>query len=77
MKEGEALNCWIGANATQGPMREAPAAELEEHANDEQKHAGMLAGGIIQLGGARVLMPEAWNGKSTTMARRNDHPSSE
>jgi bacterioferritin len=56
---------WIGAKVTKGPMRGALAAELEEHANDELKHAGMLAERIIQLGGTPLLRPEAWTGKST------------
>lgn len=51
---------WIGAKVAKGPMRGAVVAELEEHANDELKHAGMLVERIIQLGGTPVLTPEDW-----------------
>jgi bacterioferritin len=51
---------WIGALVAQGPMREAAFAELTEHANDELRHAGMLANRIVQLGGTPVLKPEDW-----------------
>jgi bacterioferritin len=55
---------WVGAKVTKGPMRGALVAELEEHANDELKHAGMLAERIMQLGGTPLLKPEAWYGKT-------------
>lgn len=51
---------WIGAKVAKGPMRGAVVAELEEHANDELKHAGMLVERILQLGGTPVLSPEDW-----------------
>jgi bacterioferritin len=51
---------WVGAKIPKGPMRGAVAAELEEHAGDELKHAGMLTERIIQLGGAPILKPEDW-----------------
>ena len=51
---------WIGAKVVEGPMRGAVAAELEEHANDELRHAGMLVDRIIQLGGTPILKPEDW-----------------
>ena len=41
-------------------MRGAVAAELEEHASDELKHAGMLTERMIQLGGTPILRPEEW-----------------
>jgi bacterioferritin len=55
---------WIGAKVTKGPMRGALVAELEEHANDELKHAGMLSERIIQLGGTPLLKPQDWYGKT-------------
>jgi bacterioferritin len=55
---------WVGAKVTKGPMRGALVAELEEHASDELKHAGMLAERIIQLGGTPLLKPEDWYGKT-------------
>jgi bacterioferritin len=51
---------WIGAKVAVGPMRGAVVGELEQHAGDELKHAGMLVGRIIQLGGTPLLKPEEW-----------------
>jgi len=51
---------WIGAKVAKGPMRGAVVAELEEHAGDELKHAGMLVERILQLGGTPILTPEDW-----------------
>ncbi len=55
---------WIGAKVTRGPTRGAVAAELEEHAKDELKHAGMLTERIVQLGGTPILKPEDWYKKT-------------
>jgi bacterioferritin len=51
---------WVGAKVAKGPMRGEVAAELEQHAGDELKHAGMLTERIIQLGGTPILKPEDW-----------------
>lgn len=51
---------WVGAKVIKGPMREAAAAELIEHANDELRHADMLSNRIVQLGGTPVLSPDEW-----------------
>ncbi|MCX7765275.1 MAG: ferritin-like domain-containing protein [Candidatus Sumerlaeia bacterium] len=51
---------WIGAKVAKGPLRGQVAAELEELASDELKHAGMLTERIIQLGGTPLLKPEEW-----------------
>jgi bacterioferritin len=51
---------WIGAKVVVGPMREAVAAELIEHAGDELRHAEMLAERILQLDGTPILKPEDW-----------------
>jgi bacterioferritin len=51
---------WVGAKVVKGPMREAVVSELEEHAGDEHKHAGMLVERIMQLGGTPILRPEGW-----------------
>ncbi len=51
---------WIGAKVLKGPMRGAVAAELVEHANEELRHADMLAERILQLGGQPILAPEQW-----------------
>lgn len=51
---------WLGARIAVGPMRGAVTSELQEHAEEELKHADMLAERIIQLGGTPLLSPKAW-----------------
>ena len=51
---------WVGAKLAKGPMRGVVTRELEEHASDELKHAGMLTGRIMQLGGEPLLAPQDW-----------------
>jgi bacterioferritin len=51
---------WIGAKVVKGPLRGQVVSELEEHAGDELRHAGMLVERIIQLGGIPILKPEDW-----------------
>jgi bacterioferritin len=51
---------WVGAKIAEGPMRGAVIAELEEHAADELRHAGMLVERILQLGGTPIIKPEDW-----------------
>ena len=51
---------WLGAKVIKGPMKDAVAAELTLHATEELNHAVLLAGRIIQLGGAPVLNPTDW-----------------
>jgi bacterioferritin len=51
---------WIGAKIVKGPMRGVAQHELEEHAEEELKHARMLVERIIQLGGTPLLKPEDW-----------------
>lgn len=51
---------WVGAKLVTGPMRGVVAGELEEHAGDELRHAGMLAERIIQLGGSPPIKPNDW-----------------
>jgi bacterioferritin len=51
---------WIGAKVAKGPMRGAVVAELEEHAEEELKHAKMLTDRILQLGGEPIIKPEDW-----------------
>ncbi len=51
---------WVGSKVVRGPMKEAVIAELTEHAGDELRHAEMLTGRIIQLGGTPILKPEDW-----------------
>jgi bacterioferritin len=55
---------WVGALVVKGPMRPNVQAELKEHAEEELKHAGMLADRIIQLGGTPLLDPKEFSTKS-------------
>jgi len=51
---------WIGAKVIKGPMKDAVAAELTQHATEELMHANMVADRIIQLGGTPVTEPKKW-----------------
>lgn len=51
---------WVGAKVVRGIEREEAVAELTEHANDELRHAGLVADRIMQLGGTPVLDPSEW-----------------
>jgi bacterioferritin len=51
---------WVGAKVVQGNMRNQTVSELQEHAEEELKHANMLVDRILQLGGTPVLKPEDW-----------------
>lgn len=55
---------WIGAKVMVGEMKESVAAELEEIATDELKHADMLVGRIIELGGTPILNSKDWHKRS-------------
>lgn len=55
---------WVGAKVIKGPMKGEISAELVEHANDELRHADMLAVRILQLGGTPILDPKEWQEKS-------------
>jgi len=41
-------------------MKDAAIVELTEHANDELRHANMVADRILQLGGTPLLNPKDW-----------------
>jgi len=51
---------WVGAKVVKGPMKDAVIAELNQHALDELRHAGLVADRLIQLGGVPLLSPEQW-----------------
>jgi len=51
---------WIGSKVVKGPMKSAVASELVQHAQDELRHADMLAMRILELGGTPVLTPKKW-----------------
>ncbi|MFA6144270.1 MAG: ferritin-like domain-containing protein [Sulfurimonas sp.] len=51
---------FIESKVAKGLMKDAVIAELTLHAADELRHATMLTGRIIQLGGTPVLHPSEW-----------------
>ena len=51
---------FIEAKVVKGIMKDAAIVELTEHANDELRHANMVADRIIQLGGTPLLHPKEW-----------------
>jgi bacterioferritin len=51
---------WLGAKVVKGPMKDAVAAELLQHATDELTHADQVAMRIIQLGGKPITEPKKW-----------------
>jgi len=51
---------WLGAKVVRGPMKDAVAAELLQHATEELMHADMVANRIIQLGGKPLTEPKKW-----------------
>jgi len=66
---------WIGAKVVRGAMRGAVIAELEEHAADELRHAGMLVDRILQLGGTPLLTTEDWLKKTNCGYDAPENPS--
>jgi bacterioferritin len=51
---------WLGAKVIKGPMKDAVAAELLQHATEELSHADMVAERILQLGGTPAPEPSVW-----------------
>ena len=51
---------WLGAKVVKGPMKDAVAAELLQHATEELAHADLVANRVIQLGGKPVSEPKKW-----------------
>ena len=51
---------FIEAKVVKGIMKDAVIAELNLHAADELRHATMITGRIIQLGGTPILHPGEW-----------------
>lgn len=51
---------FIEAKVVKGIMKDAAIAELDQHAADELRHANMVAGRILQLGGTPALHPKDW-----------------
>ena len=51
---------WVGALVVEGAMRADVQGEFEEHAEEERRHAQLLADRIIELEGVPVLDPKQW-----------------
>jgi len=51
---------WLGAKVIKGPMKDAVAAELLQHATEELGHADRVANRILQLGGTPAEEPKKW-----------------
>ncbi len=51
---------YIEEKVVKGIMKDAAIAELTQHAQDELRHADMVAQRILQLGGTPLLNPKEW-----------------
>ena len=51
---------FIEAKVIKGLMKDAVISELNLHGADELRHATMISGRIIQLGGTPILHPGEW-----------------
>ncbi len=51
---------FIESKVAKGIMKDAVISELTLHAADELRHATMISGRIIQLGGTPILHPGEW-----------------
>lgn len=54
------IQYWTGAKVSTGAFNAELTAEMKEHAEEEFKHAEMLAKRIIELEGVPVLEPKDW-----------------
>lgn len=51
---------FVEAKVVKGLMKDAAIIELNQHAADELRHATMITGRILQLGGTPILHPGEW-----------------
>ncbi len=51
---------YIEEKVVKGIMKDSAIAELAQHAQDELRHADMIAQRILQLGGTPLLNPKEW-----------------
>jgi bacterioferritin len=51
---------FIESKVVKGIMKDAAITELTQHAADELRHATLISGRIIQLGGTPLLSPKDW-----------------
>lgn len=55
---------FVEAKVVKGIMKDAAIVELNQHAQDELRHANLVSDRIIQLGGTPVLDPGEWKKNS-------------
>jgi len=55
---------FIEAKVVKGLMKDAAISELTLHSADELRHANLVAGRILQLGGTPLLHPKEWTKQS-------------
>lgn len=63
---------WVGALVVEGAMRADVQGEFEEHAEEERRHAQLLADRIIELEGVPVLdlsNGSSWQDVNMTLRR--------
>lgn len=51
---------WVGSLVVRGAMRADVQREFTEHANEEHRHAQLVANRIIELEGVPVVDPKKW-----------------
>lgn len=51
---------FIESKVVKGIMKDAAIVELNQHAADELRHATLISGRILQLGGTPLLSPQDW-----------------
>lgn len=56
---------WVGAQVVEGAMRSDIEREFLEHAEEEFRHADLLAKRIMELDGTPILDPQLWNAHAT------------
>ena len=64
------LSYWIGALVVEGAMRPNVQSEFEEHANEERKHAEMIAKRIINWKAFLFWIPKSgrnWQDANTIL----------
>ena len=64
---------WIGAQVIKGYMKGSVIVELNEHAQDELRHAQMLSDRIIQLGGSKYINNTGECAKNTLFFINKSH----
>ena len=58
------IQYWEGARVPVGALRNSLVSEMQEHAQEELKHAELIAKRIIELGAMPIVSPQEWFRKS-------------